>query len=118
MIKKLKSKEFYLKQPWVFEFEYIPEDNAYTAEVKGLSCYSNGKTMDEATKNIREALEFHIEGMLECGKEPIPIDEDKATGRLNIRTSKSIHLKLLKKSMDEDVSVSHLINDAIVKQYG
>ena len=116
--KKLKSKEYYLNLPWVFEFEYIPEENAYTAAVKGLMCYSNGETMEDATKNIKEALELHIEGMLESGVEPVVIDENRITGKLNIRTSKSTHLKLIKRAEEEGVSVSHLINDAIVKQYG
>ena len=67
---------------------------------------------------IKEALELHIESMLEDGQEPMPIDESKCTGKLNIRTSKSTHLKLLKLAEDENVSVSHLINDAIKKTYG
>ncbi len=43
---------------------------------------------------------------------------DDCTGVLNVRTKKSTHLKLIKIAEKENVSVSHLVNDAIVKQYG
>lgn len=119
MTKKHKTVEDYLKLPWQFEFDYCPDENAYTARVKGLLCYSNGKTLEEATKNIQEALEFHIESRIEDNLPIIePNDILKANGRLNIRTSKAMHLKLIELSKEEDVSISHLINDAIVKQYG
>ena len=116
--KELKSKDYYLNLPWIFEYEYHPDEKAYSARVEGISCYSGGDTLEEAERNIKEALEFHIEGMLEDGVEPILIDESKANGKINVRTSKSMHLKLLKKSEEEDVSISHLINDALIRQYG
>ena len=115
---ELKPLEYYIKLPWQFEFEYCPEDDAYTARVKGLMCYSNGKTLEEATKNIKEALNFHLESLLEDGIEPCIIDENLANGKINIRTSKKTHLRLLQLSKEENVSVSHLVNDAIIKQYG
>lgn len=115
--KKLKDIDYYLNLPWEFEFESCTE-GGYFARVKGISCYSHGETVEEAEKMIKEALELHIEGMLEDGVEPKPVDEIKCTGKLNIRTSKSTHLKLLKLSKEENVSVSHLINDAIIKMYG
>ena len=115
---ELKSFEYYAKLPWQFEFEYCPEEDAYTARVKGLMCYSNGKTLEDATKNIKEALNFHIEGLLENGIEPCVIDDNLANGKINIRTSKRTHLRLLQLSKEEHVSISHLVNDAIIKQYG
>ena len=114
--KKLKE---YLKLPWQFELDYCPEEDAYTACVKGLMCYSNGKTSEEAMKNIKEALEFHLESCIEDNLPiPDPRDFDKANGRISIRTSKATHLKLIKLAKEENVSVSHLINDAIIRQYG
>lgn len=43
--------------------------SAYVPDLPG--CVSTGATRDEVLKNIREAIEFHIEGMKEDG-EPIP----------------------------------------------
>ena len=48
------------------------EDGFYVVECPLFSgCYSQGKTMDEAMKNIREVIEMTIESMREHG-EKIP----------------------------------------------
>ena len=47
-------------------------ENNYSAYVPDLpGCVSTGATADEAEAEIREAIEFHIEGMREDGL-PIP----------------------------------------------
>ncbi len=43
--------------------------SAYVPDLPG--CVSTGKTLDEVKRNIREAVEFHLEGMREDGL-PIP----------------------------------------------
>ena len=95
---------------------------AYCPDVPG--CVAVGDTEDEARKNFLEALEFHFEGLKEDGLEiPKPsasfaFSSEDCTGVLNVRTKKSTHLKLIKIAEKEQVSVSHLVNDAIIKQYG
>lgn len=42
---------------------------AYVLDLPG--CITTGKTLEETERNIREAIEFHLEGMREVG-EPIP----------------------------------------------
>jgi predicted RNase H-like HicB family nuclease len=42
---------------------------AYVPDLPG--CVSTGRTIEETELNIREAIEFHLEGMREDG-EPIP----------------------------------------------
>jgi len=117
MTKKInKDLNYYLNLPWKFEITQHP-DGRYSSRVIGLSCYSGGDTAEEAMREIKVALEVHIEGCLE-EKFPIPepsFEDENATGQLNFRTQKSIHLKLIKLAKEEHVSVSHLINDAIVK---
>ena len=49
--------------------------SAYVPDLPG--CVSTGKTFAETEKNIREAIEFHIEGMIEDG-EPIPEPSSQA----------------------------------------
>ena len=118
MAKETKDLNYYLNLPWRFEFTKHP-DGKYSARVEGLSCYSGGNTMEEATKEIQEALKFYIESCMEDNLPIIePADLVNANGRISIRTSKAVHLKLIKLAQEQDVSVSHLINDAIVKQYG
>lgn len=48
---------------------------AYVPDLPG--CVSTGATLDEVTRNIREAIEFHLEGMREDG-EPIPVPRTRA----------------------------------------
>ncbi len=43
--------------------------SAYVPDLPG--CVSTGRTIDEVERNIREAIEFHLEGMREIG-ETIP----------------------------------------------
>jgi predicted RNase H-like HicB family nuclease len=51
--------------------EKAPDSN-YSAYVPDLpGCVSTGDTRDEIEINIREAIEFHLEGMREDG-DPIP----------------------------------------------
>ncbi len=42
---------------------------AYSPDVPG--CIATGKTIAETKANMQEALEFHIEGLIEDG-EPVP----------------------------------------------
>ena len=96
--------------------------SAYSPDVPG--CAAAGSTADEARSEFLSALEFHFEGLKEDGL-PIPkasssfaFTSDDCSGVLNIRTKKSTHLKLIKLAEQENVSVSHLVNGAIIKQYG
>jgi len=51
------------------------EYGGYWVEVPALAgCVSQGKTEEEALKNIREAIELHLECMKEDGEE-IPREE-------------------------------------------
>ncbi len=96
--------------------------SAYCPDVDG--CIATGETEELARKNFLEALSFHFEGLKEDGL-PIPqpsssfaFVSDDCTGVINVRTKKSTHLKLIKLAEKEHVSLSHLVNDAIIKQYG
>lgn len=44
--------------------------SAYVPDLPG--CVATGKTVEETEKEIREAIEFHLEGMREDGT-PIPV---------------------------------------------
>ena len=107
--KLIKDYNYYINLPWEFEFEKA-EDGGYYSRVKNIPCHSYGENLQEATANIQEALELYIESSLE---DNLPIDEpinmNDCTGKLNIRTKKSIHLKLLKTAQRENVSVSPVV---------
>jgi predicted RNase H-like HicB family nuclease len=52
-------------------FEKVPNSNwcAYVPDLPG--CVSTGDSLEETRRNIREAIEFHLDGMREDG-DPIP----------------------------------------------
>jgi predicted RNase H-like HicB family nuclease len=51
--------------------------NNYSAYVPDLpGCVATGYTIDETEREIREAIEFHIEGMIEDG---LPIQQPTCT---------------------------------------
>ncbi len=63
-----------------YTFEIVvekePEDEGYAAYSPTMpGCFSNGKTIEEARRNIREAVQQHIESLLAHGQ-PIPQNEN------------------------------------------
>jgi predicted RNase H-like HicB family nuclease len=60
------------RKRYVVVLEQTPNNwCAYAPDVWG--CIATGKTREETERNIREALEFHFEGMSESGEEiPAP----------------------------------------------
>jgi predicted RNase H-like HicB family nuclease len=49
--------------------------SAYAPDLPG--CIATGKTLDEVQKNMKEAIELHLRGMIE-DKEPIPSTQSLA----------------------------------------
>ena len=53
-------------------------ENNYSAYVPELpGCVATGKTKDEVSRNVREAIAFHIEGLREDGL-PVPEPQTSA----------------------------------------
>ena len=59
-----------------YSFEIViekePEDEGYSAYSPSLpGCFSNGKTIEDAKRNIREAVQLHVATLL-SHHQPIP----------------------------------------------
>ncbi len=54
-------------------YEIDPDGGVYCASVPALELATHGKTLEEAREMARQALSFHLEGMLE---EDMPIPPD------------------------------------------
>ncbi len=64
-------------QYYTFEIviEKEAEDDGYSAYSPGLpGCFSNGRTMEEAKRNIRDAIQQHLQSLL-AHSQPIPQSE-------------------------------------------
>jgi predicted RNase H-like HicB family nuclease len=63
-----------------YSFEIViekeAEDEGYLAYSPSLpGCFSNGKTFEEAKRNIREAVESHVTSLL-SHRQPVPQKEN------------------------------------------
>ena len=66
-------------QYYTFEIviEKEAEDEGYSAYSPGLpGCFSNGGTVEEAKRNMREAIELHLQSLVAHGQ-PIPQSEKR-----------------------------------------
>jgi len=62
-----------------YNFEIViekePEDEGYSAYSPSLpGCFSNGRTIEETKRNMREAIQQHVASLLAHG-EPVPQNE-------------------------------------------
>ncbi len=63
---------------------YKAEEGGYWAEVPALpGCYSQGETVEETMKNVKEAVEAHIMALIE-EEEEVPAEEDFIIARVNV----------------------------------
>jgi len=64
---------------------YEKTDANYAAYVPDLpGCVATGVTLEDTERSIREAIEFHLEGMVEDGT-PIPHPYTVAVGEVDVR---------------------------------
>lgn len=60
------------------------EEGGYWVEVPTLlGCYSQGETVEEAIRNVREAIEAYLEA-LKRDKQGIPGEEEIIIGRVKV----------------------------------
>jgi len=60
------------------------EEGGYWVEVPALTgCFSQGETVEEALRNVQEAIGLHLEGLAEDGQEPPP-DEKWLVARVSL----------------------------------
>ncbi|MGQ9824819.1 MAG: type II toxin-antitoxin system HicB family antitoxin [Desulfotomaculales bacterium] len=106
---KNKSVEYYLGLPYRTVIYPSPE-GGYAVEIPDLpGCVSQGETLQEALAMIEDAKLCWIADALEKGEEvPEPLDESYS-GRILVRTPKSLHRALAEKAREEGVSLNQYI---------
>ena len=68
---------------------YKAEEGGYWAEIPALpGCYSQGETVEETMKNVKEAIEAHIMALKE--EEKAPTEEDFIIARVNVAESAAV----------------------------
>ena len=108
----------YLKEPYTRIL--IPSDGSYSAEmVEFPGCFAEGKTPDEAIRNLEEAAEAWIEASLEQGlKIPEPFMNQGFGGKIALRLPRSLHRQATMLAEREDVSLNQFLVSAISARIG
>ena len=105
----------YLKLPYKIIIQEKNDESGHyyyatVAELKG--CMSDGATVEQAYKNIHEAMELHIECLLDENME-IPLPEthqtEKYSGRFLTRIPKELHANLAQAAQQQGVSLNQLV---------
>ncbi|MEM5789132.1 MAG: type II toxin-antitoxin system HicB family antitoxin [Syntrophobacteraceae bacterium] len=111
--------EEYLKQPYARVL--IPnEDSTFSAELLEFpGCFSQGKTSDEALRNLEDAARGWIEAALDLGQEiPAPSVSHGYTGKIALRLPKSIHKKAIQLAQRDGISLNQFLLSAISARVG
>jgi antitoxin HicB len=113
-----KTLEYYLSLPYKIVLHPSPE-GGYAVEIPELpGCISQGDTVEEAMAMIEDAKRAWIADALEHGEpvpEPIP---EEYSGRILLRTPKSLHRRLMERARAEGVSLNQYINYQLARVVG
>lgn len=112
--------ERYMALP--YRIELIPDDGEWVVSIPDLpGCLSQGETVEEALRMIREAQRLWLQVALEDGRpipEPSGIEDEPYSGRFNIRVPKTVHRDLVHAAEAEGVSLNLFIATALARAVG
>jgi len=102
--------EYYIKLPYTFVI--TPEESGgFFAKIEELpGCMSQGKTMEEAIRNIEEAKRIWLKAALERKIEiPLPDSMREYSGKFLVRLPVSLHKRIAKLAKKEGVSINQMV---------
>lgn len=112
--------EDFLGLPYTYTVgvDYDSDSEPYFyAQVNELSgCISDGKTIEEALKNAKDAMHDWIETAL-INNDTVPIP-DQYSGKFTVRIPPSLHRDLIIKSNQEGTSINQFVTSAIARAVG
>jgi hypothetical protein len=87
------------------KFEFYSDGSCWCARVIGVDIFTQGKTMDELMRNVREAVELHFEEELDRG-EQIELQPMRSLDTL-FGALPDLDLRQIHKDHQKDVSMEH-----------
>jgi antitoxin HicB len=108
-LKTEKDLNYYMNLPYTIVLKKYP-DGGYFAEVRELpGCMTEADNKEEALTMIDDAMQGWIEIAIQDGRPiPEPLDESYS-GRILLRTPKSLHKALLDRAKGEGVSLNQYL---------
>ena len=116
----MKTPEDYLKAPYSRVLIPDMEEGGFTAQILEFpGCLAEGETPDEAYKNLEVTAKGWINAALEMGQTiPEPLSENIYSGKISLRTSRSLHRDAAKFADRDRVSLNQYICMAIAEKVG
>jgi len=109
-----KDLEYYMNLNWTYRFEWSTDDMCYVASIYELKgCVADGKTILDATREIRDALESYISACLDAGYDiPEPLKKSDYKGQIPYRTTSEKHYRLAQRAKATGRSINSIIDEA------
>ena len=115
-----KTVAHYMRLPYTYEVTPDTSEGGFVVSVKELpGCLSQGTTVEEATRRVREAMELWISICLEDGREiPEPNDVKKYSGRFVVRIPTDIHRAVARAADQQGTSLNMFVATALARATG
>jgi len=110
----IKNLEYYFDAKYPYKIEVLSEEEGGGLLITYpdlLGCMSDGDTLEEALQMGEDARKAWIETKFEKGEEiPEPFSADEHySGRITLRTPKSLHRLLAEKAQKEGISLNQYL---------
>lgn len=110
---EIKKLEYYLSLNYPYNIETLPEEDGggfFITYPDLPGCVSDGDTLEEVISMGEDAKKAWIETRLEQGLDiPEPYTGENYSGRITVRTPKSLHRDLIKQAEKEGVSLNQYL---------
>lgn len=106
--------DYYMNLNWTYRFEWSIEDQCYVATIAELNgCVADGETIEEATKEIKDALFSYVSACIEADYNiPEPLKPSDYKGQIPYRTTSEKHYKLAQRAKSTGKSINSIIDEA------
>jgi antitoxin HicB len=114
------SPKEYLNLPYQIALRADERNGGWTAQVEEFpGCEAHGDNPEQATKNLRGAMERWVSEALERGENiPEPRALSGHSGRLLLRMPQSLHAQLAHSAEGEGISLNQFITTALASAVG
>lgn len=110
----------YLKKPYARVLTPDPEGRGYTAEILEFAgCITEGKTPEEAYKNLEDAAAGWLDTVIESGQNiPEPSSNVGYSGNFALRMPRGLHRRASQMAEQDRISLNQFIVSAIAERVG
>lgn len=107
-VKNKKNISYYMNLNYKVEVLEDKDEGGYVVSCPELpGCISQGESISDAMRKLKEAKELWFESMIDRKREIFePKNEEEYSGQFKLRLPKSLHKKLAEKSINEGISMN------------